>query len=97
MHENLAEHAGGGGALWPADAIGLPFDEAAHRAANDSGTTIYREGLLKINCNVPDFGLRLLDTQWEAPTALQLFCFGGRGQVCNAEAADVGCSDYVTR
>lgn len=32
-------------------------------AANDNGTTIFREGLLKINGNVPDSGLRLWDMQ----------------------------------
>ena len=68
----------GGGALWAVDAIGLPLDEAVYCVANDSGTTIFREGVLKINYSVPDFGLQLLDMQWEAPMVLQLFCFGGR-------------------
>ncbi|MDD5384381.1 MAG: hypothetical protein PHG89_05820 [Gallionella sp.] len=67
----------GGGALWPVDAIGLPLDEAVHCVDNNSGTTIFREGVLKINCNIPDFGLRLFDMQWEAPTVPQLFS-GGR-------------------
>lgn len=41
IHEGLAEHSGGGGALWPA--IGLPHDEAACHVTNDSGTTLFRE------------------------------------------------------